>query len=144
MFFRALFEPESDGGFSVTFPELEWGVTQGDNEEEALSMAVDCIVTVLGELIAQGKPIPRSPARGGKNIRFVSLPFLVGAKVELYSAWIESGLSKSELARRMGIPKTNVDRLFSFKRSTRLEQLEAAFTALGKRIDLEVREAAAA
>jgi len=32
--FFALFEPAKEkGGFVVTFPDLDWGVTQGDTEQ---------------------------------------------------------------------------------------------------------------
>jgi len=47
-------------------------------------------------------------------------------------AFLASGIRKAELARRLGIPKTTVDRLFDLDRHTRLDQIEAAFAALGK------------
>ncbi|MEO8591700.1 MAG: hypothetical protein ABI759_00115 [Candidatus Solibacter sp.] len=47
-----------------------------------------------------------------------------------------------KLARQLGIPKTNVDRLFDFKNHSRLDQIEAAFAVLGKRIAFDVRDAA--
>jgi antitoxin HicB len=57
-------------------------------------------------------------------------------------AFRASGIRKAELARRLGIPKTTIDRLFDFNRHTRLDQLEAAFRVLGKRLSVEIREAA--
>ena len=65
----------------------------------------------------------------------------VAAKVELYRAFTASGISKAELGRRLDIPKTNVDRLFNFKNHTRLDQLEAAFAALGHHLEVSVRAA---
>ena len=53
-----------------------------------------------------------------------------------------SGVKKAELARRLGIPKTTVDRLFDLDNHSRLDQIEAAFAALGKRITLEIQDAA--
>jgi len=49
---------------------------------------------------------------------------------------------KAELARRLGIPKANIDRLFDLRHRSRLDQIEAAFKALGKEIRIEVRAAA--
>jgi antitoxin HicB len=72
----------------------------------------------------------------------IQLPALVAMKTELYIAFQASGLRKTELARRLGIPKTNVDRLFSLRHHTRLEQLEAAFRALGKELLVDIRDAA--
>jgi len=60
----------------------------------------------------------------------------------IYSAFQVSGLKKVELARRLGIPKTTVDRLFDLDNHSRLEHIEAAFAALGKRLAVEVQDAA--
>jgi antitoxin HicB len=46
------------------------------------------------------------------------------------------------LARRLGISKTNVDRLFDLKHHSRLDQIEAAVKALGKELTIDVRDAA--
>jgi len=35
MEYPALFEPAQEGGFVVTFPDFDWGITQGETEEEA-------------------------------------------------------------------------------------------------------------
>ena len=53
-----------------------------------------------------------------------------------------SGVKKAELARRLGIPKTTVDRLFDLDNHSRLDQIEAAFAARGKRIALQIQDAA--
>ena len=142
MEYPALFEPAEEGGFVVTFPDFHWGVTQGDSEEEAREMAADAILTMIEEHIRQGEAVPRPTHPRGKRYRMFPLPALKGAKTELYIAFQASGMRKAELARRLGIPKTTVDRLFDFANHTRLEQMEAAFAALGKRIAIEVRDAA--
>jgi hypothetical protein len=51
-------------------------------------------------------------------------------------------MKKVELARALGFPKTNVDRLFEFRNHSRLDRLEAAFAAVGKRLVVSVRNAA--
>jgi antitoxin HicB len=51
-------------------------------------------------------------------------------------------MRKAELARHLGIPTTQVDRLFDLRHHSRLDQIEAAFKALGKEISIEVRDAA--
>jgi len=142
MEYPALFEPSTEGGFVVTFPDFDWGVTQGDSEEEANEMAADAIHTMIQEHIRQGEPIPRPTKPRGRKYRFVRLPALDAAKMALYEVFRTSGIKKSELARRLGIPKTTVDRLFDLDNHSRLDQIEAAFATLGKRIDFEVRDAA--
>ena len=57
--FVALFEPAKEkGGFVVTFPGFDWGVTQGETEEEAVAMAVDALTMIIGDYIDKGKPLP--------------------------------------------------------------------------------------
>jgi antitoxin HicB len=142
MEYAALFEPAEEGGFVVTFPDFGWGITQGDTEQEAREMAADAIRTMIQEHIRKGEEIPRPGKPRGRKCRMIRLAALDAAKAELYMAFLASGMRKAELARRLGIPKTTIDRLFDFNRHTRLDQLEAAFRVLGKRLSIEVREAA--
>jgi antitoxin HicB len=142
MRYPALFEPAPQGGFVVTFPNFAWGITQGDGEAEALEMAADALVTMLQESIRNGEELPRPSRPRGRRYRIIELPALVSMKAELYLAFRASGLRKAELARRMGIPKTVVDRLFDLTHNTRMEQIEAAFTVLDKRLEISVKDAA--
>jgi antitoxin HicB len=141
--FNAMFEPDEEkGGFVVTFPDLKWGVTQGETEQEAMAMAADAIGMIVRDYINQGENLPRPSKVRGRKYRAVRLPALQSAKAELYMAFKESGIRKAELARRLGIPTTTVDRLFDFGNHTRLDQIEAAFAALGKLLAVKVRDAA--
>jgi plasmid stabilization system protein ParE len=45
-------------------------------------------------------------------------------------------------AHRLGIPRANVDRLFDLQHFSRPEQIENAFAALGKQVDIQVRNVA--
>ncbi len=142
MKYPALFEPAEEGGFVITFPDVEGAITQGDDEQDAREMARDALITMLAHCIRHGKPILPPSQPKGRKYRMIELPAFVALKTELYMAFQESGIRKAEFARRLGIPKTTVDRLFDFKNHTRLEQIEAAFAALGKRLSIEVEEAA--
>jgi len=142
MEYPALFEPAEEGGFVITFPDFNWGVTQGDSEEQGMEMAEDALSLMVREHIRKGEPLPRPSKPRGRKYRTVHLTALQGAKAELYSAFLASGIRKAELARRLGIPKSTVDRLFDFDNQTRLDQIEAAFGALGKELTIAVRDAA--
>ena len=135
-------DPESDRFFTITFPDMDWGVSQGEDEQDGRDMALDLLRTMIGELIRQGKSVPAPKKYRGPQYRLIVLPALEAAKVELYRAFLNSALRKVELARRLGMPKANVDRLFSLSRKTRFDQIEAAFAALGKRVDISVNDAA--
>lgn len=141
MEYYALFEPAEEGGFVITIPDFGWGVSQGDAEEEAREMAVALLQTLVQEHIRKGEALPRQSKPRGKKYRCIRLPALQGAKADLYMAFQSSGVRKAELARRLGIPKTIVDRLFDLNHRTRIDQIEAAFAVLGKRLSIEIEDA---
>lgn len=146
--YQALLRPAADSapnesGYVVTFPDFDWGVTQGDTEQEAMEMAADALGLMIDHIIKSGEPLPVPGKRRGRQYRTVRLSALHTAKAELYSAFLASGIRKTELARRLGIPKANVARLFDLKHQSRLDQIEAAFHAVGKEVEITVRNAAA-
>jgi antitoxin HicB len=132
-----------EGGFVITFPDFDWGVTQADTEAEAEDMAADALGMIIGEYIRKGLALPPVRKHRGRKYRDIRLPALHSAKVALYAAFVESGLRKAELARQLGIPRMNIDRLFDLKHQSRLEQIEAALRILGKELEVKVRDAAA-
>ena len=141
--YLALFEADLEGGgYVVTLPDFGYGVTQGETFAEAMAMAQDLLMLTLADYIRVSKPLPASRRRRGSKFHPVLLKALQSAKVDLYAAFLESGLTKAELARRIGIPKTHIDRLFSLRHQSRLNQVESAFAALGKRLHIEARNAA--
>jgi antitoxin HicB len=141
--YPALFEPDLEaGGYVVTFPDFGYGVTQGETDLEAMEMAQDLLMLTIMDFVRKGKPLPAPSRRRGARFRPVPLPALQSAKVELYNAFVKSGLKKAEFARRIGIPKTHIERLFSLRHQSRMDQIEAAFAALGKRVEIAVRDAA--
>ena len=142
MEYPALFEPEPEGGYVITFPDFDWGVSQGDDEEDARMMAAALLQTMIQKHIRDGDPLPKASRFRGRKYRTIRLPAMQAAKAELYRQFRASGLRKIDLAFRMGISKTVVDRLFDLDHHTRMDQIEAAFEALGKRIAIVVENAA--
>lgn len=141
--YLALFEPDRKaGGYVVTFPDFGYGATQGESEQEAMEMAQDLLMLTIGDYMRGSKPLPAPKRHRGQKFRRVPLPALQTAKVDLYNAFLESGLKKAEFARRLAIPKTHIERLFSLRHQSRLNQIEAAFAALGKRLHVEALNAA--
>ena len=130
------------GGFVVTFPDVPAAITEGDDEAEALARAVDALETALSMLIDDRKELPL-PSPIGRRQKSVILPPMSAAKVALYRAMREGGVGKAELARRLGWHLPQVDRVLDLLHASKLEQVELALRALGKRLVLEVRDAAA-
>jgi antitoxin HicB len=102
--------------------------------------ALDAIETVLIGYVSDRRDIPM-PRAGGRG-PFVTLPALTEAKLALYTAMRDARVSKAELARRLNWHLPQVDRLLDLRHASRLDQLEAAFRALGKQLSVQVAEAA--
>jgi antitoxin HicB len=139
--YQAEFKQEG-GVIVVTFPDVGYGATQGATEAEALEMAEDFLVMAIGDLIKQGKDLPKARTRRGAKYRWIKLSALASVKMELHRELKRSGIRKAELARRLRISRGNVDRLFDLHHNTRLELLEVAFAALGRRLMIGVEKAA--
>jgi antitoxin HicB len=56
------------------------------------------------------------------------------AKTELYEAMRASGVSRAELARRLGCHLAQVSRLLDLVHASKFEQLERALAAVGRRM----------
>ena len=132
--------PDEDGRLVVAFPDVKGASTDGANEAEAVANASDCLTAALIGYISSREPIPRpSPARGRST---VNLPPLVAAKLALYSALLEQHVSNADLADRMGQSEADVRRLLDLDHRSDIGQIEAALAALGKRLEITVRDAA--
>lgn len=131
--------PEIDGrGFTVTFADLPEAITCGGDEREALVMASDCLEEALAGRIADGENIPM-PSKG--RVR-VAPGAVMAAKTALYTSLRESGISRSDLARRLDCDPREVRRMLDPRYGTKLPAIEKALAALGKLLVIEVRDAA--
>ena len=137
--YRFKLEPDDNGTFLVSCPQLPMVATFGDTEIDARRHAIDAIETALASMIDDGEDIP-FPDGSGKIA--VHLPLLTNLKLNLYWALRAAGITRAELARRLDWNRESVDRLFRLDHGSRLEQIEAAFQALGRSIDVDIREAA--
>jgi antitoxin HicB len=125
-------EQEADGGYVVTLPDIGYGATQGDTLEEALRQAEDLLEEAILGMMANDEDVPSpSPARGRP---IVGLPALTAAKLELYRAMRAAGLAKDQLAARLNWDPLQVTRLFDGRHAVRLDRVEAALAALGRRL----------
>jgi antitoxin HicB len=142
MEYPAKFTPDrTAGGFVVTFPDVPEAITQGDTIEEAMAMASEALELALTFYTEKWAdlPVPGSLKRG---MRMVRVPALSEAKFRLYSALRATGVRKIDLARRLRCSPSQVDRLLDISHHSKLDQMEAAFAAIGKRLLIEIRDAA--
>ncbi|HLJ64234.1 MAG TPA: type II toxin-antitoxin system HicB family antitoxin [Stellaceae bacterium] len=130
--------PEPAGGFVVTFPDLPEAITQGEDREDALLQATDCLEEAIAGRLQHGDDIP-TPSRG-KLV--VTVPPTMAAKAALHLALREAGLSKSDLARRLRCDEKEARRLLDPTQPSKIERLSEALHALGKELIVSVRDAA--
>jgi antitoxin HicB len=139
--YPAKFKTDDNGAILVTFPDVPGAITFGYSEQDALAHAVDALETMLMAIIEDRDPIP-APSRLKRGQKSVRVPALSEAKLNLYQAMRAEGVGKAELARRLNCHLPQVDRLLDLCHASRLEQLEAAFRALGKRLCIVIEDAA--
>jgi antitoxin HicB len=140
--YPASFLPEENGkGFHVRFPDLPEALTGGADFEDTLSQAVDCLAEAIAGRIARGDEIP-VPSKLKRGQHPVSVPLYLAPKLALYLALREAGISKTELARRLGVSETVIRRMLDPKHNTKPEKIQAALIALSKRIVIRFEDAA--
>lgn len=138
----AALESDPDGGFLVTFPDVPEAVTHGDDVADALHSAADALGVALRGYLAMGHSLPPRTATVGANRFEVSVEVADALKLAVIEAFNASGLSKSELARRLGKADNEAHRILDPDHYTKPAALEAALAVLGKRAVVSVHDAA--
>lgn len=137
--FAIRFEQDATGVtvFCRDLPELN---SFGDDVEHAIREAMDAIETTLSLYVDQRRAIPAASApQEGEHV--VHLPAVTVAKIVLWNELIARDMRKADLCRLLGIAQTQGDRLVDFLHTSKMEALEKALAALGKRIALSVEAA---
>ena len=138
--FPFVFEPEESGGVLVQFVDVPEAHTAGATEAAAGEQALDCLIAALGGYIKLARKIPRpSPPRGRP---VATLPPLVAAKLVLYEAMRAQAMTRTELARRLGLQENAIRRLLDLDHRSHIDQIDRALTALGHRLEVRVLQPA--
>lgn len=121
----------------VSCRDLPEVVTSGRTEAEAMEMAEDAIDVVVSAAMDDGRDVaePSEPEPGEV---LVNLPAQTAAKLAVWRAFLAAGISKSELARRLGVGENEARRILSPRYRTKLDRLEDAARALGTRIVIDL------
>src|SRR5579883_710756 len=137
--YSALLTPDPEaGGFVVTFPDVPEAITEGDTLDEALTHASEALEAALSLYVESRKALPRISKRKGRRLHPIALSATTEAKLALYEAMQKAGIRKATLARQLGWQKSLMDRLLDLNHHSRIEQLEQALAALGKRLSITV------
>jgi antitoxin HicB len=126
-----------DGGYVVTCRDLPEAITQGDTIPECIEAAEGALQAAIEARIERGMTIPfSSPAK--KSEYFATVPLITALKAATYLSVKESGMSKSELARMLGMDEKEIRRVLDPHHSTKVSTFEQVLHALGKRVSVTI------
>ena len=136
MRYPATFTPdEEDGGFVVTFRDIPEAITQGETLEEATLMAEDVLLSSIEYYLEKNKKVPL-PSRQKRGEHLVRLSASIFAKVLLLNEMLDQKVKNSDLAAKIGVTPAEITRLTSVRHTTKIDRIERALQALGKRLEL--------
>lgn len=133
-------EPQPEGGFTATFPDVPEAITDGETVAETSARAEDALVSALSFYTDDNKPLPLPSPAEGRPVAVV--PPVAAAKLALHDAMLAAGVSNVELARRLGLDEKAVRRLRDPLHRSHIGQIEAALRQFGKRLEVRAVEAA--
>ena len=138
--YAVLLKPGKEGGFVVTCRDLPQLITQGEDEADALAQAADAMDEVFATYMIEGIDFP-SPSKARRGEHQVAPPAETMAKAALYVAMREAGISKAQLAKRLGVDEKEVRRLLDPHYGSKLPRIAQAIELLGKRLVIGLESA---
>lgn len=138
--FPVVLTPDDNGTLLVACPDLAKVTTFGGDEADALLRPADAVEEAIAARIAHREEI--APASAPRGRKVIHLPSRTVMKVALHTAMRDAGMRKADLARKLNVHDPQVDRLLDVKHVSRIDQIEAAFAAVGKRPVFDVEDAA--
>ena len=128
--------PDQEGGFLVTFPDIPEAITGGKTRAEALEMGKDALTVALAGYVIANWDIPSSSAVS-EGQELIPLDPIPAAKLALYNAMREQGVSEAELARRLGDTEAVVGKLLIPDRYTHITSVMKALRAVGRSLIIQ-------
>ena len=138
--YPVLLTPAEEGGFVVTFPDVPEAITQGEDKADALLHARDALESALMFYMDDFQPLPKPSVL--PELPTISPETLSCAKLALHQAMLEANLGKMDLSLRLNVKPDHVEKLLSLDHASKIEQIDATLAVLGKRLTVEMREAA--
>ncbi len=122
--------------YTVTFPDVNGCNTGGWTWAEAVEMAIDALEVALSFYVDEGKDVPE-PSPPAEGQAMIPVPPLPAAKLSLYTAMREQGVSSAELANRLEVGESDIRHMVDLTHRTPIRHVEIALLALGRALALE-------
>lgn len=129
---------EDVGSWWSSCPDIPEAHSAGDSSGELLANAVEGLTLALTIYVDQGRPIPPASALRDGWTTTVKLPVQTVAKIVLWNELCAQGMRVADLGRKLGLSHTVASRLVDFEHNSKIEQVENALRALGKRLTVSV------
>jgi len=121
---------------TVSFPDIPEAHTFGNSREHALAMAKEALETAMEFYFDDRRAVP-APSQAKRGQAVVELAPSVAAKVLLLNEMLRQKVRPVELARRIGATRQEVNRLTNLRHATKIDRIDEALRALGKRLYLD-------
>lgn len=138
MLYQLILEPDDDGSVLVTCPDLPEVTSFGEDEADAIAHGADAVMEAIAARMDAFQDIPAPSADGAY---FAKVPLAMQLKIRLYWALRDANLTRADLVRLTGWPRTKVDRLFDPNHESKLAQMEEAFAKLNKSVEVQLESA---
>ena len=126
---------KEEDGWVITCRDLPEAISQAEASENRIDIAEGCLQAALESRIRDNEPLPiASKPRRGEVI--ISPPAATAAKAALYDAMRDAGISKIELARKLGVDEKEVRRMLDAGHATKLPRIAEAVEALGRHLHI--------
>ena len=122
--------------YVITFPDVPEAISGAWSWQEALEMAEDCLAVALSFYFDRNEDLPTpSPLSDGQVL--IAVPIIVAAKLTLYTAMREQGMSEAALAAKLDITDDSISKLLDPNRFSHISQIERALKAVGHALIVE-------
>ncbi|MFN3233838.1 MAG: type II toxin-antitoxin system HicB family antitoxin [Gammaproteobacteria bacterium] len=128
---------QKEGGYLVRFPNFPEAITQGNNKQEAIHEAQDCLEEAVANRMAMKLAIPK-PSKAKKSGVLIALPATLAAKAALYITMRNKKLTNVALAKKLNCDEKEVRRLLDPDYTSKFPRIEYALNILGQKLHIGI------
>src|SRR3972149_2656600 len=123
------FTSAEKGGWVITCRDLSEAISQAEATKDREEVASGCLQAALEARIRHEMELPQPRKPEAREV-LIAPPAGTAAKAALYVAMREAGVSKMELARRLGVDEKEVRRMLDPGHGSKLPRIAEAIEAL--------------
>lgn len=125
-----------DPGFTIVVDGLSGCITESPDEKGIDDWARSVFVDYADAIFHMKKTIPPAP-KNRENKRTLKLPVVLALKIMLHNELNTQGISKAELARRLGTSPASIGQSLDLHRTnTNIDSLFRIFATIGIKCDI--------